>query len=141
MEQRFRRQLHRVIVPIGFAAFAFGSFAYRVPDATPLAVVGFVLLVSFASLLHRGLILTGDGIRWYTIHPRFVYRLVPWSAVRSARPGWLGAVIRLEVEPGRYEPTLRGTNRSPIVIHTREWVRGDELLEAIEARLRERLSA
>ena len=140
MERRFHRQLHRVLIPIAFAAFVFGSFAYRVPEATPLAAVGFLLLVGIAALLHRGLILTADGIRWYTLHPRFVYRHVPWSAVRSARPGWLGGVIRLEVEPGHYEPTLWGTPRSPIVIHTREWVRGEELHEAIEARLRERQS-
>lgn len=128
-ERRFRRQLHRLLIPCALGAFAFGGFAFRMPHTTPLAVAGFLLIVAFALLLHRGLILTADGIAWYVVLPRCVYRRVPWSAVT----GWFGARIVLEVEPGRYEPTVWGTPRSPIVIHTRELVHGDELFESIRS--------
>jgi hypothetical protein len=132
-ERRFRRQLHRLWIPCVFGAFAFGGFAYRVPHSTPLAVTGFLLLVAFALVLHRGLILTADGIAWYVVHPRCVYRRVPWAAVKGVRVGWLGRRIVLDVVPGRYEPTLWGTPRSPFMIHTRELVRGEEVFEAINS--------
>ena len=132
-ESRFRRQMHRLLIPCVFGAFAFGSFAYHVPHATPLALIGFLVLVAFALVLHRGLILTADGIAWYVVHPRCVYRRVPWAAVKCVRSGWLGGRIVLDVEPGRYEATLWGMPRTPIVIHTRELARGEELLDAINS--------
>ncbi|MFO0805329.1 MAG: hypothetical protein U0791_19670 [Gemmataceae bacterium] len=131
--RHFPRQLHRLLLPCAFAAFAFGSFAYHVPVAAGLAAFGFMLIVAFALVLHRGLILTPDGLAWYVVHPRFVYRRVPWAAVKDVRTGFFGNRLYLDVEPGRYEPVLWGLARSPITIHTRELVRGEELREAIES--------
>ena len=132
-DDRFPRQLHRFWIRCAFAALAFGGFAYRVPAAAGWAALGFVLIVAFALVLHRGLILTADGLTWYVVHPRFVYRRVPWAGVNAVRTGFFGNRLYLDVDPGRYEPVLWGRVRSPITIHVRELVRGEELRDAIES--------
>jgi hypothetical protein len=53
--------------------------------------------------------------------------------VKAVRTGFFGNRLYLDVEPGRYEPVLWGSVRSPITIHVRELVRGEELQDAIES--------
>jgi hypothetical protein len=133
----FRRQWHRLVIPCAFAVLAFGMFAYRVPNGVWYAAPGLGVILGLAVGLHRGVVLTRDGIEWFVVQPRWRYRRVPWSALIEVRPGWFGAgqAVRLVVADGRYEPWVWGTpkvgGRREVVITTRDLAGGAALYDAI----------
>ena len=121
----FRRQWHRLIIPSLFATVSFGLFAWRVPDGVGFAVPALGLFLAVCTLLHGGIVLTRNGIEWHLLHPRWVYRTIPWEAVREVRPSWFGRHrIRLIVESGRYEPWVWGTPRPGQTLDHEIWTRG-----------------
>jgi hypothetical protein len=109
----FKRHWWRSVIPGIFFIFAFGSFAYRVPEATGLAVVGACLGVALCALLHGGLIISSNGIAWYFVRPAWRYRVVPWDKVRDVRKTVFGLMepVRLIVDHDRYELWVWGNPR------------------------------
>lgn len=123
--RHFRRQWYRFAIPSAFAVLAFGQFAYYVPDALWIAMIGLCLSISLCAMLHGGLIVSREGIEWYILHPRWRYRVVPWDAVLDIRKTlFVLHPIRLIVEEGRYERWLWGTPRPDRRMDIEIWPRG-----------------
>jgi hypothetical protein len=116
----FHRARFRVVIPMLFAAYMFGSVIYHRPEQWGFALVGFACLATMCILLHGGIVISSDGIGWYVVTPRWRYRFVPWEAVNDmAQSRWsLHHHINLDVQPGRYEPWVWGTPRAerPMII-------------------------
>ncbi len=114
---RFRPWWVALAIPIVFMAITTGIVAWISPIALlyTLPVFGIVLVLLVTGI--EGLILTEEGIAWYALHPRWVFRRVPWSGVIKARRGFIGfgtfsvGPIMLTVEFRRYELWVWGKPR------------------------------
>ena len=116
---------------------AFGQFAYRIPDGIWVAIPFLCFSLLFCAFLQGGLIISGEGIEWYILRPKWRYRAIPWQAVLDVRKTRFGLhPIGLIVEHGRYEPWLWGTpqrdRQMDIDIWSNGYAGGEAIWDAIQ---------
>jgi hypothetical protein len=143
-DRHFRPQRWRFAIIFVIAAGTLGGIAWFAPVALLYAVPVFAVVLAVVAFAHAGLILTDEGIEWYALRPRWRFRKIPWHAVLEVKRSLFGLFgpIRLVVEFGRYEAWVWGTprpgRRLDFEIWTRGLVGGEELLPAIQERLKAR---
>jgi hypothetical protein len=126
----------------GVAVTYLVAAAWFAPVAPLFGIPLMVLCATIGAFTNAGIILSGDGIAWYALVPRWRFRVVPWQAVRGVRRNFFGrgGVVYITVESGRYEPTVRGEPRPGRTEILEVWLRtvvnSDELVPAVEEWLR-----
>lgn len=127
----FHQQWWRSLIPCLFSLVVFGIYAFQ---HLAMGLVACVFSVLFCVLMHRGLIVSSQGIAWYLVRPQWRYRFIPWSAVHDVRrsPIAMRNCIQLMVRHDRYEIWIWGKPNPDRQMSIEIWIQGFTDGHAIE---------